>query len=217
MVYICFVFIGEKVECSALEPLTYAFTWNDVLKGPIKESCAQQLTAQRDGTWNLDDCLEEASLMLNPAIVESLNFALVPRHAATGGAAACATVQSGAVTATVSTTSSRTIVTFGNAINAPLATIASGRLVCRQVAFDALLQAERTLERLASANYSLVAVVKFRAEAAPILSRTQPDYLSPFIVLIGRNQPANSSEDGICGLRVDSQLLRRQHKRGLFF
>ena len=138
--------------------------------------------------------------MLNQAIVESLNFALVPRHAAVGEAAAYTTVQSAAVTATVSTASSRTIVAFENAINAPLATIASGCLVCRQVSFDSLLQAERTLKRFASANYSLVAVVKFRAEAAPILSRTQPDCLSPFIVLIGRNQLANSSEDGICGL-----------------
>ena len=207
---------GEKVECSAFEPLTYAFTWNDVLKGPIKESCAQQLAAQRDGTWNLDDCLEEASLMLNPAIVESLNFALMPRHVAAGGAA-CAAMKSAAGTATASTTSSRTNVTMGNAINAPLATIAPGRLVCRQVAFDALLQAERTLERLISVDYSLVAVVKFRAEAAPLLNGAQPDRLSPFLALVGRKLPTDYSEDSVCGLRVATQLLRRQHRRGLFF
>ena len=203
------------MECSSFEPLTYAFTWNDVLKGPIKESCAQQLAAQLDGTWNLDDCLEEASLMLNPAIVESLNFALMPRHAVAGGAA-CAAMQSAAVTATVST-SSRTIGTMGNAINAPLATIAPKRLVCRQVAFDALLQAERTLERLISADYSLVAVVKFRAEAAPLLSGAQPDRLSPFLALVGRKLPTDYSEDSVCGLTVATQLLRRQHRRGLFF
>ena len=188
------------MECSALGPLTYSFTWNDVLNGPNKDSCARQLAKERDGTWDsLFDCLVEASLMFNPVIVESLNFELVPRYAATRGAAC------------------RTNSMFGDAINAPLAniTLTLGTVVCRQVSFAPLLQEEISLERLLSANYSLVAVVKFRAEAAPILRGSQPKTLSPFIAIIGRNQSAGCS-DGMSGFRITMKLYGRQ-SRQLFF
>lgn len=214
-----FVAVGEKVECSEYGPLTYAFTWNEVLKGPIKEACAKQLAAQRAGAWDLEDCVEEASLMLNPASVESLSFTLVPRRAAVGGAA-CAAARSNAGAAETATTAENgnTDVPLRDANNAPLATIASGRLVCREVAFESLLHEARTHARLASADYSLVAVVKFRAAAAPLLGGMRPDRLSPFLVLVGRKRSdADSGSDASCGLKVDTQLLRRQHRQGLFF
>ena len=55
-------------------PLTYIFKWNEVLNGSYKESCEEQLDAQRDGTLDpFNDCLDEAILMFNPEMVERLS------------------------------------------------------------------------------------------------------------------------------------------------
>lgn len=199
------------MECAGLGPLTYAYTWNEVLQGPIREACARQLDAQLDGTWDedADGCLEAASLMLNPLGVESLAFALMPRQAAVGGAA-CGAVQRVAIGDTSVT------MAMGDASNAPLAKIEAGHLVCRQVAFEALTQVERTHALLASSGHSLVAVVKYKAEAAPQLGGPLSDRLTPFLALVGGRQPVGAGTDSRCGDEVNIRLDRRQNVRGLF-
>ena len=209
----CLVSIANKLWCGRRRRLTCVFKWNNVFYGPLKLSCNEQLAAKRAGLRNQLDCVKKASLVFNPTIVESLSIALLPREVDARELACPYTRATGPLT---STTNNTIFVMMGNAIHVPFARIDEELLVCRHVDFEAFLQDPRILERLASAYYSLVAVVKYREVAVRPLFAEEVRF-SPFLVLVGRNQSAYSSSHNGCGANVNVQLGLRQDRDGLFF
>ena len=162
-----------------------------------------------------NDCLDEASLMFNPEMVERLSFGLLNRTAATARALCAAVRVQSNVTASTNTRKSSTLGRKGDARRASLATIVRERIECGQMNFKKLSREEQTLERLASAEYSLVAIVKFWAEAEPIFKGARPHRLFAFFVLLAFKQITDSTyricnnARGEQGARVISADLRR--------